>query len=152
MPEDQPIHYEWWISIFINDIRSKVKNMNQEFYSFTRNSFTLRNDFLGCDEIRSPDDGFFTYEVNGALVRFFCSDDRILVGDSVLGCDGQFWNGTTPTCVIPTTTTTSTTPRPKSFSANDLTSSGASWTSFEAGFIAVCLTVVAVSSSRNLAQ
>jgi hypothetical protein len=48
--------------------------------------------YAGCDEIRSPDDGFFSYDLNGALARFYCSDERILVGNSVLGCDGQFWS------------------------------------------------------------
>jgi hypothetical protein len=47
-------------------------------------------------------------DMGGALMRFAClGSNHDLVGEIVLGCDGERWNGTAPTCVkrvIPTTT------------------------------------------------
>ena len=53
-------------------------------------------------------------EMDGALTRFHCKDlGHEIVGQPVLGCDGEFWNGTAPSgCRLPTTTTTTTTPSP----------------------------------------
>ena len=55
----------------------------------------------GCQDIQPPQHGGFNYSLGGALVTFRCnSDDLTISGESVLGCDGQFWNASVPTCVL----------------------------------------------------
>ena len=61
----------------------------------------------GCEDILPPEFGTFVYEMDEAIAKFECPG-RQLVGQSVLGCDGQYWNGTEPFCVALTTTTTTT--------------------------------------------
>ncbi len=56
----------------------------------------------GCMELSVPEDRgvIATEDLDGALLRFSCRspDLQELVGEAVLGCDGEFWNGTAPHC------------------------------------------------------
>ena len=71
----------------------------------------------GCDDISAPKFGAIVHDLDGALARFECQEERQLVGDSVLGCDGQYWNGSAPVCLpLTTTTTTTTTSKPATMS------------------------------------
>ena len=54
----------------------------------------------GCEDLKPPYNGALQYDLEGALVYFSCnSDEQIISGSPVLGCDGQFWNSTVPTCI-----------------------------------------------------
>ena len=54
----------------------------------------------GCEELSPPYNGALEYDLDGALVYFTCnSEDQIISGSPVLGCDGQFWNSTVPSCI-----------------------------------------------------
>lgn len=57
----------------------------------------------GCDELKPPDNGGMVSSHDGALVTFWCSPDLVLTPSNarVLGCDGQFWNTSVPTCDLP---------------------------------------------------
>ena len=57
----------------------------------------------GCDELVPENNVVPEYSYEGALVTFHCNNKNlILSGEPVLGCDGQYWNGTVPQCVLPT--------------------------------------------------
>ena len=57
----------------------------------------------GCDDLRPPEDGELSYSLDRALVTFQCNTDLVLIGEPVLGCDGQYWNASVPECVVPVT-------------------------------------------------
>ena len=53
----------------------------------------------GCDELEAKAGLAAVQEMAGAAVRFECVQaNHALEGSPVLTCDGQFWNGTVPTC------------------------------------------------------
>ena len=55
----------------------------------------------GCSELKPPANGRLNHELDGALARFSCNNELQISGESVLGCDGEFWNATVPSCVKP---------------------------------------------------
>jgi hypothetical protein len=89
-------------------------------------------------------------EMAGALVRFTCARREYeMEGGAVLGCDGEFWNGTAPVCKPPpTTTTTSTTATtsPTTRAAWHSASSSASPSVFSASHMLTLIFTVAVTS------
>jgi len=56
----------------------------------------------GCNEVAMVDfsksGGKALRDLDGALYRFSCSPESPLIGSSVLFCDGQNWNSSTPYC------------------------------------------------------
>ena len=53
----------------------------------------------GCEDVTASEDVTAVYEMDRAAVRFEClRDGYVLDGSPSLTCDGQFWNGTVPTC------------------------------------------------------
>ena len=63
----------------------------------------------GCDKFNAAFQVKLSYEMNEAIARFECTKpwpELELIGDSVLSCDGVYWNGTLPTCRKPPPTTT----------------------------------------------
>ena len=97
----------------------------------------------GCDDISAPKFGALEFDLDGALARFECQEERELVGDSVLGCDGQYWNGTVPLCVpLTTTTTTTTTPKPATMSKYEKISSESNIVKINSKIIFLILSLV----------
>ena len=70
----------------------------------------------GCNDLQPPEYGDLAYELDGALAFFTCNINMRIAGESVLGCDGQFWNASVPTCVM------TTTPQPPASEAGNWTS------------------------------
>lgn len=65
----------------------------------------------GCQDMSVSGNVQMTHQMDGALAAFSCtSPDLELIGQQVLSCDGENWNGTVPLCRIKPTTT----PRPAS--------------------------------------
>lgn len=59
----------------------------------------------GCQRISVEEGVRMQRVMSGALMEFECYDgNMVLVGPSVLGCDGEFWNGTAPVCKEPPST------------------------------------------------
>ena len=55
----------------------------------------------GCDPLVTEAGVFAAPQLEGAAFRFECLEDGYtLHGSPVLTCDGQFWNGTVPTCKV----------------------------------------------------
>ena len=53
----------------------------------------------GCEDLNVKSDVTVTLQMDGAAAVFGCTlADHELVGSPALTCDGQFWNGTAPTC------------------------------------------------------
>ena len=46
----------------------------------------------GCNDLQSPEYGDLVHELDGALAFFTCNINMSIAGESVLGCEGQFWN------------------------------------------------------------
>ena len=70
----------------------------------------------GCESIGPiPSSHRVTYdkEMNGALLRFRCSEEGyVLQGEPVVSCDGDRWNSSAPFCEpAPSTTTTRNPPK-----------------------------------------
>ena len=62
----------------------------------------------GCEKLNTPFQVKLSYEMNEAIARFECTKpwpELELIGDTVLSCDGVYWNGTLPLCRKPPTTT-----------------------------------------------
>ena len=56
----------------------------------------------GCGRLPDPDAASKltrTYTYEDAVVRYTCKDEYLLVGDSVLYCDGRAWSDKPPECV-----------------------------------------------------
>ena len=110
--------------------------INPLFYLINQNYVFF---ITGCDDLLAPENGKFSTDLDGAILRFECFPPKELIGESVLGCDGQFWNGSVPFCVSPTTTTTtSTTSRPKTNSRYSETASSARWTKVDLKTFFIC--------------
>ena len=59
----------------------------------------------GCDSLANYPGVVAKSEMDGAITRYECVAPNMEIdGQPVLGCDGQFWNGTAPTCRERTTT------------------------------------------------
>lgn len=59
----------------------------------------------GCETLATDSDVLANTEMDSAITRFTCLAPNMEIdGQPVLGCDGQYWNGTAPTCRVRTTT------------------------------------------------
>ena len=61
----------------------------------------------GCQRLATEEGVRMQRLLSGALAEFTCYQTHmVLVGPPVLGCDGEFWNGTAPVCREPPPATT----------------------------------------------
>ena len=101
----------------------------------------------GCDKLEAPWPLKLTYEMDEAIARFKCSKpwpEVELVGESVLSCDGQYWNSTIPTCQKPPPVTTKPTKDRHSSWDNDSDISSAMTQNIECRIKILCAVVFCI--------
>ena len=55
--------------------------------------FRVRIDHsISATSVQPPEYGDLVHELDGALAFFTCNINMSIAGESVLGCEGQFWN------------------------------------------------------------